>query len=60
METQRKPHAHFGPRPWSLTRTLVFLEDRYGVKIPDEEVVLDEVSTLEKFARFAHERIVKG
>lgn len=44
----------------SLTRTLVFIEERYGVKIPDEEVVLDELSTLEKLARFVHERVAKA
>jgi acyl carrier protein len=44
----------------SLTRTLVFLEDRFGVKIPDEEVVLDELSTLEKLARFVHGRMAQA
>ena len=44
----------------SLTRTLVFLEERFGVRIPDEEVVLDELSTLEKLARFVHERVTQA
>ncbi|AUX20051.1 acyl carrier protein [Sorangium cellulosum] len=36
----------------SLTRVLVFIEQRFGVKIPDEDVVLDEVSTVDRMARF--------
>jgi acyl carrier protein len=36
----------------SLSRVLVFVEERFGVTIPDEDVVLDEVSTLETMARF--------
>jgi acyl carrier protein len=41
----------------SLSRVLVFVEERYGLKIPDEDVVLDEVSTVDKWARFVHERL---
>ena len=41
----------------SLTRTLVCIEDRLGVRIPDEDVVLDELSTVEKLARFVYERL---
>jgi acyl carrier protein len=40
----------------SLTRTLVFIEDNLGVRIPDEDVVLEELSTVEKLARFVHSR----
>jgi acyl carrier protein len=40
----------------SLTRTLVFIEDSLGVRIPDEDVTLEELSTVEKLARFVHER----
>lgn len=36
----------------SLSRVLVFVEERFGVSIPDQDVVLDEVSTLEAMARF--------
>ncbi|WP_437486129.1 acyl carrier protein [Sorangium sp. So ce1014] len=41
----------------SLTRVLVFIEQRFGVKIPDEEVDLDEVSTVDRMARFVAGRI---
>lgn len=41
----------------SLSRVLVFVEERFGLKIPDEDVVLDEVSTVEKWARFIHGRL---
>ncbi|AKT37200.1 acyl carrier protein [Chondromyces crocatus] len=41
----------------SLTRVLVFVEDRFGLRIPDEEVVVDELSTLERMARFVTVRI---
>lgn len=41
----------------SLTRTLVFVEDRFGVSIPDKDVVLDELSTIDKLARFVHARL---
>lgn len=41
----------------SLIRTLDFIEKRFGLTIPDEEVVLDEVSTVEKLARFVHGRL---
>ncbi|WP_437677486.1 acyl carrier protein [Sorangium sp. So ce131] len=41
----------------SLTRVLVFVEERFGVKIPDEEVDLDEVSTVDRMARFVAGRI---
>lgn len=36
----------------SLTRVLTFVEERFGVMIPDEEVVLDEVSTLATMTAF--------
>ena len=36
----------------SLSRVLVFVEERFGVAIPDEEVVLDEISTLDTMAAF--------
>ncbi|UQA62187.1 acyl carrier protein [Polyangium aurulentum] len=43
----------------SLSRVLVFVEERFGVTIPDEDVVVDEVSTLATMARFVHNRIEK-
>ncbi|HLM71510.1 MAG TPA: acyl carrier protein [Polyangiaceae bacterium] len=43
----------------SLTRTLVFIEDALGVRIPDEDVALEELSTIEKLARFVHGRMAK-
>jgi acyl carrier protein len=36
----------------SLSRVLVFVEDRFGVTIPDEDVVVDEVATLETMTGF--------
>lgn len=36
----------------SLARVLVFVEERFGVTIPDEAVVVDEVSTLESMTSF--------
>ncbi len=41
----------------SLSRVLVFVEERFGVVIPDQDVVLDEVSTVSKMARFVEERV---
>ena len=31
----------------SLSRMLVFVEERFGVVIPDEDVVVDDMATLE-------------
>lgn len=36
----------------SLSRVLVFVEEEFGVLIPDEEVVLDDISTLQRMADF--------
>ena len=36
----------------SLARLLVFVEERFGATIPDEAVVVDEVSTLETMTTF--------
>lgn len=41
----------------SLSRVLVFVEEHWGVMIPDQDVVLDEVATLAKMARFVGERV---
>ncbi len=40
----------------SLTRVLVFVEERFGLRIPDVEIVVDELSTLDRMARFVAER----
>ncbi|MCC6525927.1 MAG: acyl carrier protein [Polyangiaceae bacterium] len=36
----------------SLSRVLVFVEERFGVHIPDEEVDVDAVTTLAQMSRF--------
>jgi D-alanine--poly(phosphoribitol) ligase subunit 2 len=36
----------------SLSRVLVFVEDEFGVVIPDEDVVIDEIATLNTMATF--------
>lgn len=36
----------------SLSRVLVFVEEEFGVTIPDEDVVLDEISTLKTMTAF--------
>ena len=41
----------------SLSRVLVFVEERFGVSIPDEDVVVDEISTLCRMASFVAGRI---
>jgi acyl carrier protein len=41
----------------SLARLLVFVEDRWGVSIPDEDVVVDEISTLDRMTRFVAARV---
>lgn len=44
----------------SLSRVLVFVEERFGLAIPDQDVVLDEVSTVDKMAAFVHDRLVQA
>lgn len=41
----------------SLVRVLDFVEKRFGVTIPDEDVVVDEMATLDRMARFVAGRI---
>lgn len=36
----------------SLSRVLVFVEERFGVAIPDEDVVIDEIATLDSMTEF--------
>lgn len=42
----------------SMTRVVIFVEDSFGVKIPDEELVVDELSTARAWAAFVHKRMV--
>lgn len=44
----------------SLSRVLVFVEERFAVAIPDQDVVLDEVSTVEAMARFVLGYVAKA
>ena len=41
----------------SLSRLLVFIEERFGLRIPDEDVVVDEISTVDKMTRFVAARM---
>lgn len=41
----------------SLTRVQVFVEEQFGLHIPDQDIVPDELSTVSKWARFVHERL---
>lgn len=41
----------------SLSRTLVFVEERFGLAIPESEVDVDEISTISKMARFVDEKL---
>lgn len=43
-----------------LMRTLVFIEDKLGVRIPDEDVVVDEIATIEKLAGFVHGKMLQA
>lgn len=36
----------------SVSRVLVFVEEQFGVVIPDEEVVIDEIATLDALTHF--------
>jgi len=44
----------------SLSRVLVFVEEEFGVTIPDHEVVIEEVSTLDKLSAFVTEWVQKS
>jgi acyl carrier protein len=44
----------------SLSRLLVFIEDKFGLRIPDEDVVVDEISTLDKMTQFVATRMNRG
>ena len=41
----------------SLSRWLVFVEERFGLSIADEDVVVEEISTLDKMTRFVVARL---
>lgn len=43
----------------SLSRVLVFIEKRFNTKVPDEEIVIDEIATVSSMARFFHSYIAK-
>ena len=43
----------------SLSRVLVFVEQRFGAVVPDQDVVIDEISTVASMARFFHGYIAK-
>jgi D-alanine--poly(phosphoribitol) ligase subunit 2 len=44
----------------SLTRVLVFVEEKFGVTIPDQEVVVEEVATLDSLSRFVAAWVAKA
>jgi len=44
----------------SLSRLLVFVEQRFGTHIPDEDVVVDEIATIATMTRFVHEHIERS
>ena len=41
----------------SLSRILVFVEERFGVVIPDEEVVVDKLATLDSMTAFVERHL---
>lgn len=43
----------------SLSRVLVFIEERFGVLVPEQDVVIDEIATIASMARFFHGYIAK-
>ncbi len=43
----------------SLSRILVFIEQRFGVTVQDQDLVLDEISTVASMAHFFHGYIAK-
>jgi D-alanine--poly(phosphoribitol) ligase subunit 2 len=43
----------------SLSRIQVFIEDRFRVTVPDQDIVIDEISTVASMARFFHGYIAK-
>ena len=44
----------------SLSRILVFVEERFGVMIPDEDVVVDEGATLDSLTAFVLRYLAPG
>ncbi len=44
----------------SLSRVLVFVEERFGVVIPDGDVVIDEVATLDGLTTFVRRYLEDG
>lgn len=43
----------------SLSRVLVFVEQKFGTTIPEEDVDIDEIATVASMARFFHGYIAK-
>jgi D-alanine--poly(phosphoribitol) ligase subunit 2 len=43
----------------SLSRILVFVEERFGVVIPDEDIVVDNLATLKSMTAFVELHIGK-
>lgn len=43
----------------SLSRLLVFVEQRFGTQVADQDVEIDEIATIASMARFFHSYIVK-
>jgi D-alanine--poly(phosphoribitol) ligase subunit 2 len=43
----------------SLSRVLVFVEQRFGVVVPNQDVEIDEIATVASMARFFHGYVAK-
>lgn len=43
----------------SLSRVLVFVEERFRTHVPEQDLVIDEIATVASMARFFHGYIVK-
>ena len=43
----------------SLSRVLVFVEERFGVIVPEEDVDIGQIATVASMARFFHDYIAK-
>lgn len=44
----------------SLTRLRVFVEQRFGLTIPDQDIDLDKLSTIGNWALFVHARLARS
>ena len=43
----------------SLSRVLVFVEERFGILVPEEDVDIGQIATVASMARFFHDYIAK-